>query len=85
MKRLGVIGTMVWDTVHRFHHHEPEEEWGGISFALAALDVALPDDWVIVPLIKVGRDLAPEIRSTLERIKDSLETQLGRHIQVGDV
>jgi hypothetical protein len=65
-----VIGTMVWDTVHRFHHHEPQEEWGGISFALAALDVALPDDWVIVPLIKVGRDLAPEANrflATLDR------------------
>ena len=35
MKRLGVIGTMVWDTIHRSHHNGPEEEWGGISFALA--------------------------------------------------
>ncbi len=70
MKRLGVIGTMVWDTVYRPHSTEPVEEWGGISYALAALDVSLPDDWVLVPLIKVGRDLAPEANrflSTLDR------------------
>ena len=30
-------------------------------------------------------DLAPQVRSTLERIKDGLEMQLGRHIQVEDV
>ncbi|HEX9131365.1 MAG TPA: hypothetical protein VF844_03640 [Ktedonobacteraceae bacterium] len=30
-------------------------------------------------------DLAPQVRSTLERIKDSLETQLGRHIQADEV
>src|SRR5690606_6175845 len=38
---------------------------------LAALDAALPDDWEIVPLIKVGDDLATEAREffrTLRRI-----------------
>ena len=74
MKRLGVMGTMVWDTIHRSHANGPQEEWGGISFALAALDVALPDDWVIVPLIKVGRDLAPEANrflATLDRCAEN--------------
>ena len=59
MKRLGVVGTMVWDTIHG---REPAagvvEEWGGIAYSLAALDATLADDWQIVPLIKVGRDLA---------------------------
>lgn len=59
MKRLGVIGTMVWDTIYgRDGRAGPVEEWGGIAYALAALDVALPEDWRIVPLIKVGRDMA---------------------------
>ncbi len=59
MKRLGVIGTMVWDTIHgRAPGRPPVEEWGGIAYALAGLDHALPADWQIVPLIKVGRDLA---------------------------
>jgi sugar/nucleoside kinase (ribokinase family) len=59
VKRLGVLGSMVWDTIHGRDPAQPvTEEWGGIAYSLAALDAALPDDWVIVPLIKVGRDLA---------------------------
>jgi sugar/nucleoside kinase (ribokinase family) len=34
------------------------EEWGGIAYALEALSAALPDEWEIVPLVKVGRDLS---------------------------
>lgn len=60
MKRLGVLGTMVWDTIYRDAEPEPVEEWGGIAYALAALEVNLPADWALVPLIKVGRDLAPQ-------------------------
>ena len=60
MKRLGVLGTMVWDTIYgRGAELEPAEEWGGIGYALAALETALPSNWEIVPLIKVGSDLAP--------------------------
>lgn len=59
MRRLGVIGTMVWDRIYgRGVAPEPVEEWGGIAYALAAFEAVLPDDWVLVPLIKVGRDLA---------------------------
>ena len=60
MKRLGVVGTMVWDTIYRVGREKPVEEWGGIAYALAALDAALPSDWQIVPLVKVGRDLAAD-------------------------
>jgi hypothetical protein len=63
LKRLGVVGTFVWDTIHgRAPHGEPVEEWGGIAYALSALDAALPDGWEIVPLIKVGHDLADRAR-----------------------
>ena len=59
MKRLGVVGSMVWDTIYGRDPAQPAiEEWGGISYSLAALDATLGDDWQIVPLIKVGRDLA---------------------------
>ena len=52
-KRLGVIGTFVWDTLHgRDARHVPVEEWGGITYALSALDAALPEDWEIVPVMK---------------------------------
>jgi hypothetical protein len=51
---------MVWDEIHgRDPAAPPTEEWGGIAYALAGLDAALGPDWEIVPLIKVGRDLAP--------------------------
>jgi len=67
VKRLGVIGTMVWDTIYGRHATtEPVTEWGGIAYALAALEVALADDWEVVPLIKVGRDMAPQANEFLQ-------------------
>ena len=56
---MGVIGSIVWDVIHGRHANAaPVEEWGGISYGLAGLDAALDDDWEIVPIIKVGHDLA---------------------------
>jgi len=50
---------MVWDTIfERDPAQHAVEEWGGISYSLAALDATLGPDWEIVPLIKVGQDLA---------------------------
>lgn len=66
--RLGVVGTMVWDTIHRRDTREtPVEEWGGIAYAMAALDAALPEEWEIVPLVRVGADLSEEARRFLAR------------------
>lgn len=60
-RKVGVIGSLVWDEIHgRDPLAPPLEEWGGIAYALAGFDAALADDWQIVPLIKVGRDLAPQ-------------------------
>lgn len=59
MKRLGVIGTFVWDVIHgRQPHSAAVEEWGGITYSLSALDAALDDEWEIVPIMKIGHDLA---------------------------
>jgi hypothetical protein len=59
VKRLGVIGSMVWDSIYGRDPAQPAiEEWGGVSYSLAALDATLGADWQIVPLVKVGRDLA---------------------------
>ncbi len=58
-KRLGVVGTLVWDTIrHRDGRSEPVEEWGGIGYALSALEAALPSEWEVVPIIKIGSDLS---------------------------
>jgi len=60
-RTLGVIGTMVWDRIFdRDGRNEAVEEWGGIGYGLAALQAALGSDWVILPIVKVGRDLAEE-------------------------
>ncbi|HEY5062892.1 MAG TPA: carbohydrate kinase family protein [Gemmatimonadaceae bacterium] len=70
-KRLGVIGSLVWDVIYGRDPLAPAvEEWGGIGYALSGLDAALPHDWEIVPIIKVGDDLAARaarFMSALER------------------
>jgi len=69
-KRLGVIGTFVWDVIHgRDVRDAPVEEWGGITYALSACDAALSDDWELVPIVKVGSDLAPQARDFLRTLK----------------
>jgi hypothetical protein len=69
-KRMGVIGTFVWDVIHgRDARSVPVEEWGGITYTLAGLDAALPDDWEIVPILKVGYDLAQPAREYLRSLR----------------
>jgi hypothetical protein len=59
MRILGVLGTMVWDTIWRGSDvGSPVEEWGGISYALAAADAFGPGKTRIRPLVKLGHDLA---------------------------
>jgi hypothetical protein len=70
MKRVGVIGTFVWDVIYgRDARTLPVEEWGGITYALGAFDAALPPDWELVPLVKVGADLAPRARDYLRTLR----------------
>jgi hypothetical protein len=69
-RRVGVIGTFVWDVIHgRDARAVPVEEWGGITYTLSGLDAALPDDWEIVPIIKVGHDLAPRAREFMRSLR----------------
>lgn len=69
-RRLGVIGSFIWDVIHgRDPRQRPVEEWGGIAYSLSALDAALPDDWEIVPVVKVGADLAPRAREFLATLR----------------
>jgi sugar/nucleoside kinase (ribokinase family) len=68
-RTLGVVGTLIWDRIFdRDGRSEPVEEWGGIAYALSALSAALPADWRILPIVKVGRDLAEEGRRFLLEI-----------------
>ena len=54
----------MWDVLHgRDRRSVPVEEWGGITYALSGLDAALTDEWEIVPLCKIGSDLAERGRA----------------------
>lgn len=69
-KKVGVIGTFVWDEIHgRDPLAKPVEEWGGITYALGAFDAALSNDWEIVPILKVGYDLAPRAREFMGSLR----------------
>jgi hypothetical protein len=79
--KVGVVGSLVWDLIHgRDPLAPPTEEWGGIAYALGALDASLPADWELVPLIKVGRDLAPQAGELLRGL--SRLTPGGRCVEV---
>ncbi len=69
-RRLGVIGSFVWDIIHgRDPRQLPVEEWGGITYALGAFEAALADDWEMVPIVKVGSDLAPQARDFMHDLR----------------
>ena len=59
MPRLGVVGTLVWDTIYDRpgNWDDTVEEWGGIAYSLAGFDAALPNYWSLLPIVKVGQDM----------------------------
>jgi hypothetical protein len=70
-KRIGVIGSFVWDVIHgRDPRETPVEEWGGITYSLGALDAAVGAEWEIVPIVKVGSDLAEKAREYLRTLSN---------------
>ena len=61
--KLGVVGTFVWDTIWTLSDVQtgrPFETWGGLAYSLAGAAAARPEGWEIVPIAKVGSDLADE-------------------------
>lgn len=60
-RKLGVLGTLVWDTIlDEGGDRDPVQEWGGISYAMETLSIALPEGWVMAPILRMGEDLAKE-------------------------
>ncbi len=57
MPRLGVVGSLVWDTIHGPDGGDPFNDWGGIAYSMAAWGAAAPPGWSMVPIVKVGADL----------------------------
>ncbi len=70
MPKVGIVGSLVWDQISgRDPAAAPVEEWGGIAYALASLDASVAPGWEIVPLIKVGQDLAGKAREFLRGLE----------------
>jgi hypothetical protein len=66
MPKVGILGSLVWDQIYGRDPLAAEvEEWGGVAYALASLNASVAPGWEIVPLIKVGQDLAPKAREFL--------------------
>ena len=52
MPKVGIVGSLVWDQIYgRDPLSPPVEEWGGIAYALSALDETLAPVWEIVALM----------------------------------
>ena len=77
MPRLGVLGTMVWDSIFgpEAGPDDAVHAWGGIAYSLAAADAALGPSWSLFPIAKVGGDLRSEADRFFETLRrvDSLE------------
>jgi hypothetical protein len=68
--RVGILGSLVWDLIYgRDPASAAVEEWGGIAYALAGLDASVGAGWEIVPLIKVGQDLAGKAQEFLRGLE----------------
>src|SRR5690606_775186 len=77
LRRLGVLGTFVWDTIwHPGSGGRPVEQWGGIAYSLAAMTAACPPGWQVEPLAKIGSDLADEVDHFLDSL-DCLGSRRG--------
>jgi hypothetical protein len=69
-RKVGVIGSFVWDVIHgRDPRDAPIEEWGGVTYTLGAFEAALPESWMFVPVSKVGTDLVARAREFLREFR----------------
>ncbi len=59
-RRLGVLGTLVRDRIRLAGARSWVEGWGGIAYSLSAFDAVLHAEWTVVPIVRIGRDLAEE-------------------------
>lgn len=66
--RLGILGTLVLDTIHPPEGGPPRRALGGIVYSLSAWEAAPARGWVVLPMIKVGRDARPRADAYLDRL-----------------
>jgi sugar/nucleoside kinase (ribokinase family) len=80
VKRLGILGTFVWDRIWTLDDQaagRPFETWGGMAYSLAAGAAALSEEWEIVPIAKVGWDLAEEAHAFLDTLPSVADDRPG--------
>lgn len=69
MKRLGVLGTLVLDTIHPATAGEPVRALGGIAYSLSAWEARPAGGWRLLPILKVGQDARRPARAFLDRLE----------------
>ena len=67
-RRVGVLGTLVWDRIWLPGAAAPRESWGGIAYSLAGMAAGCPAGWEIVPLVKIGADVEPLARTLFDEM-----------------
>ncbi|MDT8436860.1 MAG: carbohydrate kinase family protein [Gemmatimonadota bacterium] len=69
MPELGILGTLVLDTIHPPPGSGAPvvSDWGGIAYALAAFEASRPPGWTAVPLVRVGSDVRAAADELLAR------------------
>lgn len=67
-RRLGVLGSLVLDTIRPAGGGEPTSALGGIAYSLVAFEVAPAEGWATFPLLKVGEDALARARRLIERL-----------------
>lgn len=67
-RRLGVVGSLVLDTIRRAGDEEPARGPGGIAYSLAAFEASPAPGWGTVPILKVGEGAREPARGLLERL-----------------
>ncbi len=59
-KKIGVVGTIINDTIHR-QGGDITHALGGILYTILPLRAFLPEEYEIVPVLHVGRDLYDDV------------------------
>lgn len=76
MRRLGILGTLVLDTIHDPGDGEPVRATGGLAYPLSAFERIRPPGWTALPILKVGRGARREAASLLDSLR-SVESREG--------
>lgn len=66
-RKIGVIGTVIKDRIHSASG-EITDALGGVLYTILPLRAFLPEDFEIVPILRVGRDLHIEIMEIFENL-----------------